>query len=162
MRSGVLFAVPYYAWNHYAITIDVNGAGTAGTVKLYINGEQRDSYSRGIHVKCDAIFPLDHWSTGSQLMTGYASELRVWGQARSAANVLAAMHRRLTRAERFVVLAYYNMDGSDDYENNMVADRSSSAALSFMGGYRNANDNSRFVDPDFHQAGWAPVCEYYE
>lgn len=105
MRTGIQFEAKYYEWNHYAVT-----KTTGGTVTVYINGEQKDQYSRSVHVICNALYPIDNQDTASQLMRGYATEFRVWPSARSAAQIKLTMNRRLTRAERMGTLAYYYLD----------------------------------------------------
>ena len=40
---------------------------------MYVNGDLKSTWSKAIKIKCEALYPLDYVTTGSQKIMGYVT-----------------------------------------------------------------------------------------
>ena len=80
------------AWHHYAYTFD----GT--THRLYIDGAQADSSQVAPDAAAPTALNLGRWTGGQEYYTGQLDDLRIYGRALTAAEVLALANDQIPPA----------------------------------------------------------------
>jgi hypothetical protein len=98
-------AVPLNLWSHIAVT------KTAGTVNLYINGQNVGSGSIGTtNTNTNPVYlGARNDLTAPQLLTGQLSEVRIWNTARTQQQISENKNKKLTGTESGLV-GYYPLN----------------------------------------------------
>lgn len=100
-------------WNHYAVTFT-----PTDSIRIFINGilkaSQKTSASKLI-ASTDSIL-IAHSNLSGVTFTGNIDELRIWGNARTPAQILASMKTALTGKETGLK-AYYSFDDDPSTPN---------------------------------------------
>ena len=105
------------AWNHLAVSFD----GTA--CRFYINGRLRDR-SEALKGAMPASTPVSYFGATDDAFSGVLDEIRIWKRVRSASELRADMHQRLTGLEPGLA-GYWRFDEAD---GNTVYDQTVSGA----------------------------------
>lgn len=116
-------SLQFQAWNHVAVVMGTNAAGTEGTVSLYVDGklvggaEHLPVQMEGI--RTEALIGATARGVDSNLQ-GEMADFRVWDTTRTAADIKTNMNLRLS-GDEFGLIANMGLgDSYTDYDYNSV------------------------------------------
>ncbi|MBC7952953.1 MAG: FecR domain-containing protein [Rhodospirillaceae bacterium] len=99
------------AWNHVAAVFNTNADATLGSVDLYVDGLKVGG-ATGLSVLMEGVRDQAYVGHGYGSFAGEMAELRIWDEARTAADIQTNMNVRLS-GDEFGLIA--NMELGDSY-----------------------------------------------